>query len=246
MDLLVVLPSANAKILSIAQNLFTTWPITVRIVSPEEARNVIRTDIPKVCFVFANESTPTLVKILGYGGSYPVLVIGRTEDEMVYLRGGANAFISIERKLSSDLLLAHYTGLQSLSYPTVMSQRPLQNCIYSYRGILLNQELRSITYQGTVCTLPLKNYKILFRLIEADGERVSQKVLIESVWGKTKTTHLRTLATHIGRLRILLSHWENFLIEGERGYYRFLTTHKTEIPERIVPVQTRRLTASPL
>jgi two-component system, OmpR family, response regulator len=65
----------------------------------------------------------------------------------------------------------------------------------------MDRKTYEIRVGGEPCTLPLKEFELLFKLASAPGRTFSRDQLIEDIWGYDFEGNERTLDVHINRLR---------------------------------------------
>lgn len=88
-------------------------------------------------------------------------------------------------------------------------------------GININNDSHIVRLYGDELTLSPKEYELLYVLVENKGKVVSRELLLSQVWGYEYFGGLRTVDTHINRLRTKLL-CEGKRIATVRGYgYRF-------------------------
>ena len=68
-------------------------------------------------------------------------------------------------------------------------------------NVVIDKNSYSVTVSGTKEDIPMKEFKLLFKLAGFPGRTFSRDSLIEDVWGYDFDGNERTLDVHIGRLR---------------------------------------------
>ena len=76
-------------------------------------------------------------------------------------------------------------------------------------ALVLNDEAHEVRLEGKEIDLTLKEYKILKKFLEAPGRVFSREQLLDSVWGFDFTGDIRTVDSHVARLRTKLGEWGN-------------------------------------
>ncbi|MBR0599898.1 response regulator transcription factor [Sinanaerobacter chloroacetimidivorans] len=93
--------------------------------------------------------------------------------------------------------------------------------ILRFAGLQINKDSHIVTLEGNQITLSPKEYALLLLLAENKGKVISREQLLNQVWGYDYFGGLRTVDTHINRLRIKLEN-NGSQIATVRGYgYRF-------------------------
>lgn len=67
--------------------------------------------------------------------------------------------------------------------------------------LIMDQKTFKVSVNGEDCTLPLKEFELLFKLASYPGRTFSREQLIEDIWGYDFHGNDRTLDVHINRLR---------------------------------------------
>ncbi len=90
-----------------------------------------------------------------------------------------------------------------------------------FKKLSLNMAGRTIGNSKTSTKFTDKEVKILWHLLNDRGEKVSQRFLLNEVWGYSEDIETKTLTTHIYTIRKKINHLSNlFSIESsEEGYY---------------------------
>lgn len=90
-----------------------------------------------------------------------------------------------------------------------------------YDGLEINATARQVSSDGKPLDLSLKEYELLAFLAENRGIALSRQQILNQVWNYDYFGDLRTVDTHINRLRTKLGN-KGDLIQTIRGYgYRF-------------------------
>jgi two-component system alkaline phosphatase synthesis response regulator PhoP len=79
---------------------------------------------------------------------------------------------------------------------------------FSLFGVHINIESRSVTKDGTLVDLTVKEFDLLVELVRNKNVALYRNRLYEKVWGEEFTGETRTLDSHIQRLRKKLG-WED-------------------------------------
>lgn len=88
-------------------------------------------------------------------------------------------------------------------------------------GIEIDTTARQVSIQAQTIELSPKEYELLAYLMENRGKALSRQQILNQVWNYDYYGDLRTVDTHINRLRIKLGDHSSF-VQTIRGYgYRF-------------------------
>lgn len=72
---------------------------------------------------------------------------------------------------------------------------------YSYEGISLSEEKRSVSVDGQAVDLTYKEFELLKLFLSAPGTAFTRDVIMERIWGYTYELSSRTLDMHVKTLR---------------------------------------------
>ncbi len=75
--------------------------------------------------------------------------------------------------------------------------------------LVLNDEAHEVRLEGKEIDLTLKEYNILKKFIESPGRVFSREQLLDSIWGFDFSGDIRTVDSHVARLRTKLGEWGN-------------------------------------
>jgi two-component system, OmpR family, response regulator ResD len=145
----------------------------------------------------------------------PIIMLtarGQEFDELFGFEIGADEYIT--KPFSLNILSARIAALLRRTEGNVSG---LQN----YDGLSIDKEAHQVLVDGEAIELSPKEYELLIYLVENYGKALSRDQILNGVWGYDYFGDLRTVDTHINRLRIKLDSKSNF-VQTVRGYgYRF-------------------------
>ena len=78
-----------------------------------------------------------------------------------------------------------------------------------FSDLFFNDEAHEVKLEGKEVELTLKEYNILKALLESSGRVFSREQLLDSIWGYDFTGDIRTVDSHVARLRTKLGDWGN-------------------------------------
>ena len=142
---------------------------------------------------------------------FPAIIIGASEDILTLEK---NSFIFLKTPFYFNELLK------------IIENITLQRDIIDYSNlkfgkIILDMTGKSIKGPNNSVKLTDKEARIMWHLIDAKGDTISQDYLLNKVWGYNKDIETKTLTTHIYTIRKKITPFKNVLsIESsENGYY---------------------------
>ena len=94
-------------------------------------------------------------------------------------------------------------------------------------GLAVNDEAHVVTLNGEHVELTLKEYDILHKLLSSIGRVYSREQLLDSILGYDYVGDIRTVDSHVARLRTKLGEWGNRHLKTVYGI-----GYKIEVAER--------------
>ncbi len=94
-------------------------------------------------------------------------------------------------------------------------------------GLAVNDEAHVVTLNGDPVELTLKEYDILNKLLSNIGRVYSREQLLDAIWGYDYIGDIRTVDSHVARLRTKLGEWGNRHLKTVYGI-----GYKIEVGER--------------
>jgi len=142
---------------------------------------------------------------------YPAIIIGSPEDILTLEK---NSFIFLKTTFYFNELLK------------IIENINLQRDIIDYsnlkfRKIILDMTGKVLKGPNNSVKLTDKEARIIWHLIEAKGDTITQDYLLNKVWGYNKDIETKTLTTHIYTIRKKITPFKNILSikSSENGYY---------------------------
>ncbi len=188
----------------------------------QEAMDILETKMGQLSMVLLDVMMPyydgwsLLRHIRKKDANLPVIMLtARAEDsdEVFGLELGANDYIT--KPFSPIVLMARIKLL--------LRQKPDSdpNTIKEFDGLVIDEVARIVTYEGERLDLSPKEYELLVYLAVNQKVALSREQILNALWGYDYFGDLRTVDTHIKKLRAKLG-VKGDLIETVRGYgYRF-------------------------
>lgn len=145
----------------------------------------------------------------------PVIMLTARSEEFDELYGfelGVDEYIT--KPFSPNILVARVNAVLRRS-------EGQKDNIKSFDGLIVDEQARTVFIENIEVDLSPKEYEMLLYLIENMGKALSREQILNQVWGYDYFGGLRTVDTHINRLRIKLSGKENY-VQTVRGFgYKF-------------------------
>jgi len=145
----------------------------------------------------------------------PIIMLtarGEEFDEIFGLDIGADEYIS--KPFSPNILIARVNAVLRRAKSTDVD-------IKEFDGLTIDHNGHQVIVEGSTVDLSPKEYELLTYLAENYGKVLSREQILDKVWGYDYYGDLRTVDTHINRLRIKLDSKSDY-INTVRGYgYRF-------------------------
>lgn len=145
----------------------------------------------------------------------PIIMLtakGEESDELLGFELGADEYVT--KPFSPNILVAR---VQAVLRRVESRGREIK----SYDGIIIDEVKHSVTADGEELELSPKEYELLVYLAENEGIALSRDKILNAVWDFNYYGDVRTVDTHIKKLRLKLGS-KGELIQTVRGLgYRF-------------------------
>lgn len=144
-----------------------------------------------------------------------VMLTARSEDfdEVHGLEIGADDYV--KKPVKPTTLIARINALFR------RTERPENKTVMSCNGLEIDDSSHIVKIDGHEIALSPKEYTLLVILVENKGKVISREQLLNQVWGYNYYGGLRTVDTHINRLRMKLEN-KGDCINTIRGFgYKF-------------------------
>ena len=157
-----------------------------------------------------------VLKEIRKSSDIPIIILtamGQDTDELYGFELGANDYIT--KPFKPNILMARVRAhLKN-------DAEKRNNELLKFNDLIIDITARKIMISDKVIELSPKEYDLLIYLAENKGSALSRNQILDNVWGFDYFGDLRTVDTHIKRLRIKLENQSN-LVQTVRGYgYRF-------------------------
>lgn len=143
----------------------------------------------------------------------PIIMLtakGEEVDQLFAFEIGADEYVT--KPFSPKILTARVNAL---------FRRLEKDTTSTYGGLSINTLAHQVSIDNHILDLSPKEYDLLTYLAENNGKALSRQQILNQVWNYEYFGDLRTVDTHINRLRTKLED-KSLLIQTIRGYgYRF-------------------------
>ncbi len=136
----------------------------------------------------------------------PVLMLtARSEefDELMGFEVGADDYVT--KPFSPGVLMKRVAALLRRSEP----EEENASAFPSLDGLCIDETAHLVTLDGKALEVTLKEYNILLKLMSSIGRVFSREQLLDDIWGYDYAGDIRTVDSHVARLRTKLGDWGN-------------------------------------
>jgi DNA-binding response OmpR family regulator len=135
----------------------------------------------------------------------PVIMLTARSEEFDILTGyenGADDYVT--KPFSPGVLVKRVEALlrRASAQTKVKTEREVSELFF-------NDEAHEVRLEGKEVDLTLKEYQILKKFLESPGRVFSREQLLDSIWGFDFSGDVRTVDSHVARLRTKLGAWGN-------------------------------------
>lgn len=152
-----------------------------------------------------------------------IMVTAKSEeiDKIIGLELGADDYIA--KPFSVRELVARVKVVMRRNQVTAVQTSQESNML-KYKALELDIESHTVSYEGQVMELTLKEFEILKLLMKNKGKVLTREILLDKIWGYDYYGETRTVDVHIRYLRSKLDEYRlGNCIETVRGVgYKFI------------------------
>lgn len=84
-------------------------------------------------------------------------------------------------------------------------------------SVVLNYDTLTVIKKEDTCTLPPKEFYLLYKLLAYPGQVFTRLQLLDEIWGLETESSENTVTVHVNRLRKRFEEYEEFEIQAVRG-----------------------------
>ena len=120
-------------------------------------------------------------------------------DELTGFEAGADDYVT--KPCSPSVLMKRVAALLKRNSIKV------ESTVFKIDELKFDSEAHEVWLDGESVILTLKEYSILYKLISAPGRVFSREQLLDDIWGFDFEGDMRTVDSHVARLRTKLGAW---------------------------------------
>ena len=120
-------------------------------------------------------------------------------DELMGFEAGADDYVT--KPFSPSVLMKRIAALLRRENSSTASD------VLVLDNLELNQGAHSVTLDGKPVSLTLKEYSILLKLLSMSDRVFTREQLLDDIWGYDFYGDIRTVDSHVARLRTKLGAW---------------------------------------
>ena len=175
----------------------------------EKALQVFEENSEKIDLILLDVMMPKLdgwsvLRQIRQTSKVPIIMLtarGEEQDELFGFELGVDEYIS--KPFSPKILLARVEAILKRTQGETKE-------VKEYGGIEIDKEGRTVTVDGKVLELSLREYELLIYLVENENIALSRDKILNNVWNYDYYGDSRTIDSHIKKIRHKL---------GKRGKY---------------------------
>ena len=175
----------------------------------EKALQVFEENSEKIDLILLDVMMPKLdgwsvLRQIRQTSKVPIIMLtarGEEQDELFGFELGVDEYIS--KPFSPKILVARVEAILKRTQGETKA-------VKDYGGIEINKEGRTVTVDGKVLELSLREYELLIYLVENENIALSRDKILNNVWNYDYYGDSRTIDSHIKKIRHKL---------GKRGKY---------------------------
>lgn len=175
-------------------------------VDGEEALEIFRNN-PDIELVILDIMMPKIdgwevCRTIRQSSNVPVIMLSARSqefDELTGFEAGADDYVV--KPCSPSVLMKRVAALikRNSAMPNATS--------FTVKELTLDSQAHDVHLEGKIVTLAFKEYSILYKLISNPGRVFSREQLLDDIWGFDFDGDMRTVDSHVARLRTKLGDW---------------------------------------
>ena len=175
-------------------------------VDGEEALDIFREN-PDIELVILDIMMPKIdgwevCRTIRQTSNVPVIMLSARSqefDELTGFEAGADDYVT--KPCSPSVLMKRVAALLRRSSASACES------VYEIGELTLNVRAHEVQIDGKSIPLAFKEYSILYKLIANPGRVFSREQLLDNIWGFDFEGDIRTVDSHVARLRTKLGDW---------------------------------------
>ena len=186
----------------------------------EEALKIFEENAKEINLILLDVMMPKLdgwsvLRQIRQKSSLPIIMLtarGEEQDELFGFELGVDEYIS--KPFSPKILVAR---VEAILKRTMGSKKEVKD----YGGIVIDQDGRTVTVDGKIVEMSLREYELLKYLMDNENIALSRDKILNNVWNYDYYGDSRTIDSHIKKIRHKLGKKGKY-IETMRGIgYKF-------------------------
>lgn len=148
-------------------------------------------------------------KIRETSGIPVMLVSARSQDfdQIMGFESGADDYVT--KPFSLAVLSRRVESLLQRGAVQIPKKDFVDDEDIEIENLLLKKNAHEVYIDGEIIELTLKEFKILYKLCKSPGRVYSRNKLLDEIWGIDYDGDIRTVDSHVARLRTKLGEWGN-------------------------------------
>lgn len=175
----------------------------------EEALTIFEQNANRINLILLDVMMPKLdgwsvLRQIRQESKVPIIMLtarGEEQDELFGFELGVDEYIS--KPFSQKILVARVEALLKRTYPKATEAK-------DYGGIIIDPEGRTVTVDGKLIEMSLREYELLKYLVDNENIALSRDKILNNVWNYDYYGDSRTIDSHIKKIRHKL---------GKKGKY---------------------------
>lgn len=180
--------------------------IPLSAVDGEEALEIFR-EHPDIELVILDIMMPKIdgwevCRTIRQTSNVPVIMLSARSqefDELTGFEAGADDYVT--KPCSPSVLMKRVAALLRRSSASACDS------VFEIGELTLDVNAHDVQIDGKSITLAFKEYSILFKLLANPGRVFSREQLLDNIWGFDFDGDIRTVDSHVARLRTKLGDW---------------------------------------
>lgn len=148
-------------------------------------------------------------KIRETSGIPVMLVSARSQDfdQIMGFESGADDYVT--KPFSLAVLSRRVESLLQRGAVQIPKKDFVDDEDIEIENLLLKKNAHEVYIDGEIIELTLKEFKILYKLCKSPGRVYSRNKILDEIWGIDYDGDIRTVDSHVARLRTKLGEWGN-------------------------------------